>query len=60
LIEDISWHKLPQVQAAIAEPMLLLKGVAEQQQQRDKEIAKSAQLATTELVEKLLPAAVKL
>lgn len=56
----IRWHKLPQVQAAIAEANAAAqRGVAQQQQEQYKEIAKSAQLATTELVEKLLPAAVK-
>lgn len=56
----IRWSKLPHVHSAIAEANAAAqRGVAEQQQQQYKEIAKSAQVQTTEIVERLLPAAVK-
>lgn len=56
----IRWSKLGHVQAAIAQANdAASKGVAEQQQQQYKEIARSAQAATTELLEKLVPASIK-
>ena len=56
----IRWGKLPHVQSAIAEANAAAqRGVAEQQQQQYKEIARAATLTTQELIEKLAPAAVK-
>ena len=56
----IRWSKLPQVQGTIAESnSAAQKGIAENQQQQYKAIAKSAQAQTVEIVERLLPAAVK-
>lgn len=55
----IRWSKLPQVQAAIAESnAAATRGIAKNQEKQYEGIAKSAQLATTEIVERLLPAAV--
>lgn len=54
------WGKLPHIQAAIAQTSSRqTEAVAEQQGEQYKQFTKSAQLATSEIVEKLLPAAVK-
>lgn len=56
----IRWNKLPHIQAAIAEANAAAqRGVANAQEKRYEEVAKSAQAATVEIVEKLLPHAIK-
>lgn len=54
------WGKLPHIQEAIAQTSnRQTEAVAEQQARQYKQFTKSAQLATAEIVEKLLPMAVR-
>lgn len=56
----IRWHKLPHIRDAIAQASnRQTEAVAQQQGEQYKQITKFTQLETTEIVEKLLPVAVK-
>ena len=56
----IRWHKLPHIQEAIAQASSRqTEAVAKEQGEQYKQLTKSAQAATTEIVERLLPHAVK-
>lgn len=56
----IRWSKLPQIQSAIEEANAgSHRGIAEAQQERYKEIAKSTTTESMQLVEKFLPTSIK-
>jgi len=56
----IRWSKLPQIQVAIEEANAgSHRGIAQAQEERYKEIAKSTSQQTMELIEKYTPAAIK-